>query len=181
MRRLRPAGKNLAIGQIRACDSTAFVVLLWVSTELRRGPPDIEQRPGRMPYTPRQYDPALAERLVDIARERGLARAEIAVELGVNLEDFNAWAAAQPRFATALADADTQAEAWWLAQPRLAMHSDKPFRIAVWAKAMALRYGRFAHSSRRIEKEPAKPVVLARYEIPDNGKVRRPRRQRTGG
>jgi hypothetical protein len=44
MRRLQLDSKNLAIRQIRACDSAAFVVLLWVSTELRRGPPDIEQR-----------------------------------------------------------------------------------------------------------------------------------------
>ena len=87
---------------------------------------------------------------MNLAGERGLDRAEIAVELGVNLEDFTDWDSAHPEFATALADADTQAKAWWLSQPRLAMHSDKPFRIAVWAKAMAQRYGRSTHSSRRI-------------------------------
>jgi hypothetical protein len=181
MRRLRLDGKNLAIGQFRACDSSTFVVLLWVSTELRRGPPDIEKPASRMPHMPRRYDPSFAERAVSLAGERGLGRAEIAVELGVNLEDFGAWAADDPTFATALADADTRAEAWWLAQPRLAMHSDKPFRIAVWAKAVAQRYGRSAHSSRPIEKALAKPVVLARYEIPDNGKERRPRKPRTSG
>jgi len=130
---------------------------------------------------PRRYDPAFAERVVAIAGETGFWRPEIAVELGVNLEDFSAWAAAYPEFATALADAETRADAWWLAQPRLAMHSDKPFRIAVWAKAMAQRYGRSAHASRQIEKPIAKPVVLARYEIPDNGKERRPRKPRTSG
>jgi len=133
-----------------------------------------------MQHTPRRYDPAFAERVVSLAATEGLWLAEIAVALGANRADFDAWAAAHPEFATALADAETQADAWWLAQPRLAMHSDKPFRIAVWAKAMAQRYGRSANSSRRIEKD-AKPVVLARYEIPDNGKERRPRRQRTGG
>jgi hypothetical protein len=131
-----------------------------------------------MPHTPRQYDPSYAARVVTIAGDNGFGRAEIAVELGVNLENFSAWAAAYPEFATALADADARAEAWWLAQPRLAMHSDKPFRIAIWAKAMAQRYGRSAHSSRRIDQQPAKPVVKVRYEIPDNG---RPRRTPRGG
>ncbi len=134
-----------------------------------------------MQYLPRRYDPSFAERVVSLAGERGLDQPEIAVELGVNVKDFGAWAAARPEFATALADAETRAEAWWLAQPRLAMHSDKPFRIAVWAKAMAQRYGRSANSSRWNEKDIAKPVVLARYEIPDNGKERRPRKPRSSG
>jgi hypothetical protein len=125
-----------------------------------------------MPHLPRDYDPAFPERVVQMAGELGLGRAEIAQALGVNLEDFGAWASAYPAFATALADADTQAEAWWLAQPRLAMHSDRPFRIAVWAKAVAHRYGRSAHSVRPIEKQPVKPAIRVRYEIPDNGKER---------
>jgi hypothetical protein len=129
-----------------------------------------------MSHRPRPFDPAVSARAIDLARQQGLGRAEIAVELGANLEDFAAWATAHPAFATALADADTQAEAWWLAQPRLALHGAQPFRIAVWAKAMAQRYGRSAHSARRTEKDPAKPVVLARVNIPDNGRKRRPGR-----
>jgi hypothetical protein len=125
-------------------------------------------------HVPRPYDPTFSERVVSLAAAEGLRLPEIADALGANLRDFEAWAVSHPAFATALADAETKADAWWLAQPRLAMHSDKPFRIAIWAKAMAQRYGRSAHSSRSIDKEPAKPVVRVRYEIPDNGKERQP-------
>ena len=128
-----------------------------------------------MPHVPRRYDPSFAERVVSLAAASGHGRAEIAVELGVNLEDFAAWDAAEPAFATALADAETLALAWWERQPRLAMHTDAPFRAAAWAKGMAQRYGRPANSSRRIEKEAAKPVVRARVNIPDNGRKRRER------
>lgn len=112
---------------------------------------------------------------MSIAAATGFGRAEIAVELGVNLEDFAAWDAAEPAFATALADAETRALAWWEAQPRLAMHSNTPFRATAWAKGMAQRYGRPAHSFRRIEKETQKPVIRARVNIPDNGRKRRER------
>ena len=128
-----------------------------------------------MPHSPRRYDPSFAERVVSIAATTGNGRAQIAVALGVNLEDFAAWDAAEPAFATALADAETQALAWWEAQPQIAMHSNTPFRATAWAKGMAQRYGRPTHSSRRIEKEAAQPVIRARVNIPDNRRRRRER------
>ena len=130
----------------------------------------------------RTYDPAFAERVVSLARE-GLFRAEIAVELGASLADFDAWATLHPDFAVALEDADTAAEAWWNRQAREATTNGKAsFRTMLWSKVMAQQYGRSGHSPPRnaAAKPDAKPIVLARYEIPDNGKERRPRKGRAG-
>ncbi|HZZ89947.1 MAG TPA: hypothetical protein VFE13_16590 [Caulobacteraceae bacterium] len=129
-------------------------------------------------WKPRPYDPAFAERLVELASD-GLFRAEIATELGASLDDFATWATLHPEFAIALADADRATRAWWDRQAREAMSSGKSFRSALWAKVMAQNYGRAGHLPRGSTDRPvAKPVVLARYEIPDNGKERRPRRAR---
>jgi hypothetical protein len=131
-------------------------------------------------WKPRPYDPAFAERVVQLAAE-GLFRAEIASELGVSLDDFAAWATLHPDFAVALADADRATRAWWERQAREAMSSGKSFRSALWAKVMAQNYGWSGHLAREPADRPAaKPVVLARYEIPDNGKERRPRRSSGG-
>ena len=134
-------------------------------------------------WVQRPYDPTFCEHIVSRAAVDGLHLAEIAAELGVSIKDFEAWAGADDAFAVAMADADTQAQAWWWAQPRLALHAAAPFRAAAWSKAMAQRFGRSAHSTRRIKPDDAKPpVVLARYEIPDNGRPRRsPKAGRGGG
>jgi hypothetical protein len=131
---------------------------------------------------PRPYDPDFAAQVVRLAGD-GLFRAEIAVELGVSLADFGAWAAAYPDFAVALADADTATHAWWTGQAREAMSNrEKSFRVTLWAKVMAQHYGRQGDLPRkRTEKPEPKPVVRARYEIPDNGKERRPRKARGQG
>ena len=131
-------------------------------------------------WVQRPYDPTVCERIVALAAGQGLDRAEIAAALGVSLRDFDAWAESDAVFAVALADADTRADAWWHTQRRLALQSDKPFTANAWTKALAQRHGRSAHSSRRVEKAPARSKVPARsgvtvrYDIPDNGKERRP-------
>ena len=122
----------------------------------------------------RPYDPTFCERIVSLAAAQGLDRAEIASTLEVSLRDFDAWAETNDAFAVALADADTRADAWWHAQRRLALQSDKPHTANAWTKALAQRLGRSAHSSRRVEKAPARSRVRVRYDIPDNGKERRP-------
>jgi hypothetical protein len=171
MRRLRPDGKNFAACQFWACDSSTFVVLLWVSTELRRRPTG-HREAGQAVHPPRPYDPDCAARVVELARG-GLTHAQIAVEIGASLADFEAWSSQHDGFAVALADADTAAVAYWDDEACAALKTGKPFRANLWAKFMALRFGRPGHSSRRTEKVVAKPVVLARYEIPDNGRPRR--------
>jgi len=129
---------------------------------------------------PRPYDPAFAARVVELARG-GLLPPEIAVELAASLADFTAWEAAHPDFAIALADAQTAAWAWWNTQAHEAISTNKVFRSTLWAKVMAQNFGRSANlPSKRTDKPAARPVVRARYEIPDNGKERRPRKA-TGG
>jgi hypothetical protein len=124
-------------------------------------------------YVPRPYDPALAIRVVELARG-GLTHAQIAVEVGFNLDDFAAWSADHPEFATALADANCAAYAFWDGEAEAAVQSGKPFRANLWAKFIDQSVGRTRHPPRRTEKDAApKPVVLARYEIPDNGRPRR--------
>jgi len=131
-------------------------------------------------WVPRPYDPTLCERIVSLAAAQGLDRSEIASALGASLRDFDAWAESNAAFAVALADADTLADAWWHAQRRLALQSDRPHTANAWTRALAQRHGRSAHSSRRVEKAPARSGVPARsavkvrYDIPDNGKERRP-------
>jgi hypothetical protein len=129
-------------------------------------------------HLPRPYDIALATRVVDLARD-GLTHAQIAVELGFNLDDFAAWSAEHREFATALADANCAAYAFWDGEAQAAVKSGKPFRANLWAKFIAQSFGRTRHPPRRIEKDAVqKPVVLARVNIPDNG---RKRRSRPGG
>ena len=122
----------------------------------------------------RTYDPSFAGRVVELAHG-GLTHAQIAVEIGASLADFDAWSAQHAVFAAALADADTAACAFWDGEASDALKSGKPFRANLWAKFMALRFGRPGHPSRRTEKVAAKPIVLARVNIPDNGRKRRVR------
>ena len=131
--------------------------------------------------TPRPYDPAFAVRVVELARG-GLLPPEIAVELAASLADFTAWEAAHPDFATALADAQTATWAWWNTQAREAISNNKTFRSALWAKVMAQNFGRSGNlPSRRTDKPAVRPVVLARVNIPDNGRKRRTRPNGAGG
>ena len=130
-------------------------------------------------FTARSYNPAIDERLLALSAE-GLSRAEVAVELGVSLADFDAWSAREPGFAAVLADADTRSQGWWQRQAGEVMAGGKAIRISLWAKVMAQRYGRAGHSPRQKPDAAKQPVVQARYEIPDNGKERRGRRGRAG-
>ena len=124
----------------------------------------------------RPYDPSFAERVVGLA-SGGLFRDEIARELGASLADFDAWSSQFPAFAVALADADTATSAWWDRQAREGMANNKPFRATLWAKVMAQHYGRAGHLPRKpADKPAARPIVRARYEIPDNGRRRRKRK-----
>jgi len=128
-------------------------------------------------FTARSYNPAIDERLLALAAE-GLSRAEIAVELGVSLADFDVWSDREPGFAALLADADSRSQAWWQRQAGEAMAGGKSIRVSLWAKVMAQRYGRAGHSPRQRPDTAKPPAAQARYDIPDNGKERRGRRGR---
>ena len=125
-------------------------------------------------FTARSYNPAIDERLLALAAE-GLSRAEIAVELGVSLADFDAWTTREPGFAALLADADSRSEAWWQRQAGEAMAGGKSIRLSLWAKVMAQRYGRAGHSPRQKPDTAKPPTPRVRINIPDNGRTRRPK------
>jgi hypothetical protein len=93
--------------------------------------------------------------------------------MGASLADFDAWAAQHEAFAVALADADTVACAHWDDAASGALKSGKPFGANLWAKFVALRFGRPGHTPRRTERVAVPPLVLARVNIPDNGRKRR--------
>ncbi len=116
------------------------------------------------------YDPEAADQAIARGRE-GLSRAEIASELGVSLATFAAWSAESPDFAEALERAETEARAWWDAQPRLALSSSKTFRASAWRQAMIQRYGSGApRQSHETEPDaaPAEPAI--RITIPHNNR-----------
>jgi len=123
-------------------------------------------------FTARSYNPAIDERLLALSAE-GLSRAEVAVELGVSLADFDAWSAGEPGFAAVLADADTRSQAWWQRKAGEAMAGGKSIRVSLWAKVVAQRYGRAGHSPRQKPGAAKQPIVRARVNLPDNGRGRR--------
>ena len=151
------------------------MVLLWVSTVIRPDPPG-PSRPGFFlsdgapPVTDfPTYDPELADAVVTHGRE-GLGRAEIASELGVPLSTLTAWSADHPDFAAALERADSEARAWWDAQPRLALNEAKIFKAGAWRQAMIQRYGSGAPPKTH-EPEPEKPAEPeVHFYYPDNGR-----------
>jgi len=123
-------------------------------------------------FTARSYNPAIDERLLALSAE-GLSRAEVAVELGVSLADFDAWSDREPGFAALLADADTRSQAWWQRKAGEAMAGGKSIRVSLWAKVVAQRYGRAGHSPRQKPGAAKQPIVRARVNLPDNGRGRR--------
>ncbi|HVN01351.1 MAG TPA: hypothetical protein VMT68_14170 [Caulobacteraceae bacterium] len=126
-------------------------------------------------WTARPFDPSYAPRIVELAETQGLTRAELAKALGASERDFEAWAATRGDFAVALADADSLARAFWDTAASRALSTGEPFRIGIWAKLMAQRYGRSANRPR--EKADTAPKRRVRFNIPDNGRERKPGRR----
>ena len=132
------------------------------------------------------YDPSFADRVVEGGR-KGRTRAQIASDLGASQLDFEAWAEADEDFAAALARADNEARAWLDSQPEQARLNREPFSAAIWARVYAVRYGRPSNSWSPPKQPAAKPEerqpidILADFDIPDNGRGRRPRRSRGRG
>jgi hypothetical protein len=124
------------------------------------------------------YDPAFADRALAAGRQ-GKSRAEIAVELQIGLKALKALEDAHADFARALDLADAEARAWWDALPRQAVVEGDVFHPAVWAKAVAHRFGSAAHRQRP-ETEAAPDVPEAIIRLPDNGTRRKPPPSRRG-
>ena len=92
VRRLRRDGKNPATGQNRACDSCTLVVLLWVSTEFRRGPPPANgsirrPKPSRHPVQSRKGRVETHQRRKPISAAKRQRAAAPAVKVRYDLPD----------------------------------------------------------------------------------------------
>jgi len=103
----------------------------------------------------------------------GMSRAEIAAEIGLTLARLKAWEASDADVGKALAMADTAAQAWWEGQQREALLDGRRVNAAAWRAAMEWRFG-----DGKARAKAANAPPLARYEIPDNGKERKPRQMR---
>lgn len=68
---------------------------------------------------PSIYDPAMCERVVECGRE-GMGVAEMAAEIGISRETFNAWRKSRPEFSDAVKEAVALSQAWWEKQGRMA-------------------------------------------------------------
>ena len=103
--------------------------------------------------------------------KQGLVRAEIAVELGVTLDELQALAAGDEGLARALALADEAALAWWTRLPREAFAAKARFNAAAWSAAVTARFGGpwvGADAARGEAKRPRTAIVL-----PINGREAR--------
>jgi hypothetical protein len=124
-------------------------------------------------WKPRPYDPALCQRILDLATS-GLERAQLAAALAVSERDFEAWAETHDTFAVALADAESRASAWFHEQHVKALQGNETSKANAWTKALAQRSGRSSNARRKTEDQAsAQPVIRARINIPDNGRKRR--------
>jgi hypothetical protein len=117
----------------------------------------------------------LAERVVAFGR-RGMGRAEIAAALGLGEAELAGMAEADAGLEAALARAGAAERAWWEAAPREALAAGVRFNLAGWLGAMRWRFGEEVALA-----AAQKPIVLvepAIFDIPDNGRQRRPRATR---
>ena len=119
-------------------------------------------------------DDDLEARVLQLARG-GLGRAEIAAALGLGEGELTALEGERASLALAMRRAAVLERAWWEALPREALAGGQRFNLGGWLATMRWRWGDGPGAPPAPPTRP--PVVLARYEIPDNGKERKPRRR----
>jgi hypothetical protein len=100
----------------------------------------------------------------------GMGRAQIAASMRMSLQRLKAWEAADAAIAQAMREAETAAQAWWEELQCEALTAGARINAAAWRAAMEWRFG-----DPKSRAAAAMRAPLARYEIPDNGKERRPR------
>jgi hypothetical protein len=103
----------------------------------------------------------------------GRSRAEIAYSMGMSLQRLKAWEEADAAIARAMREAETASQAWWEGEQRDALLEGGRVNAAAWRAAMEWRFG-----DGKARAKAANAPPLARYEIPDNGKERKPRQPR---
>jgi hypothetical protein len=107
----------------------------------------------------------LEARVLSLARG-GLGRVEIAAALGLGEAELTALEAARPGLGLAMQRARVLERAWWEALPREALAAGhRGFNLGAWLAAMRWRWGEGPGAP--------PPLVLARVNIPDNGRKRR--------
>lgn len=74
---------------------------------------------------PTKYDPAFCERVIDMGRE-GMGKCEMASELDLHYETFEAYQAKHPDFSEAVKAALRLSQAWWEKQGRVATFGAHP-------------------------------------------------------
>jgi len=104
-----------------------------------------------------------------LARGReGRSRAEIARSMQMSLQRLKAWEESDAAIAQAMREAETAAQAWWEGEQRDALLEGGRVNAAAWRAAMEWRFGD-AKARAAVANRP----VLARVNIPDNGRPRR--------
>jgi hypothetical protein len=68
---------------------------------------------------PTKYDPAFCARVVEFGKE-GMGKCEMASELDIHYQTFEAWQEAHPEFSTSVKAALRHSQAWWEKNGRLA-------------------------------------------------------------
>ena len=68
---------------------------------------------------PTKYDPAMCARVIECGAE-GMGKCEMAEELGIHYETFEAYQDTHPEFSEAVKAALRKSQAWWEKQGRLA-------------------------------------------------------------
>ena len=114
-----------------------------------------------------EEDGDLEARVLSLARG-GLGRVEIAAALGLGEGELTALERERPALALAMRRAAVLERAWWEALPREALAGGHRFNLGGWLAAMRWRWGEGPGAP-----PPPPAPVLARYEIPDNGRPRR--------
>jgi hypothetical protein len=112
----------------------------------------------------------VAARILGLGRE-GKGRTQIAAALGISLQRLRLMEDETPGIGVALRQAETAAQAWWEAMQCEALMAGARPSAGAWREAMAWRFGDAKARTAAANRPP-----LARYEIPDNGKERKPRR-----
>lgn len=74
---------------------------------------------------PTKYDPAFCERVIEFGRE-GMGKCEMAAELGIHYETFEAYQEKHPDFSDAVKAALRLSQAWWEKQGRVATFGAHP-------------------------------------------------------
>lgn len=88
---------------------------------------------------PTKYDPAMCEQVITCG-EDGMGKCEMAEELGIHYETFEAYQAEHPEFSEAVKAALRKSQAWWERKGRLATFDAQGFNATSYIFNMKNRF-----------------------------------------